>query len=102
MVILSSKNLSLIDYTAVMIILVRILVTWMVFKYKLEGKPGFSTVDFKQMQDSIVFAFVPSFLCFSTSWRLDFYLTTPIAFIASFMTTTNAYSPENGNMDCYA
>ncbi len=102
MVILSSIKLSLIDYSVLWLILIRCLVTWIIFKYKLEGAPSFSVIDIKEMQDSIVFVFVPSFVCFSISWRLDFYATTPIALIATFLTTSSAYSDENGNMDCYA
>ena len=102
MALLSSLKLSLVDYSVLWMTCVRCLVTWMVFKYKFEGKPGFSEVDIKQLQDSIFFIYLPSFLLASTNWSLDFFLTFPIALIATLLTTTNAYSLENGNMNCFA
>ena len=101
MVVLSSIKLSVIDCSVLWLTLVRCLVTWIVFKYKLEGNPHFSAIDIKQLEDSILLVFLPCFLLFSTNWRLDFFVTTPIAVITTFITTANAYSPEDGNLDCY-
>ena len=101
MVILSSKiKLWLIDYSVLCFILVRCLVTWMIFKYKLEDKPVSGAIDIKELLENVLFIFVPSMLGLSTNWRVDFLLTGPIALIATFITIENADNPENGNMDC--
>ena len=99
--LLSSIKISYIDYTMLSTTLVCCLTTWSIFKLKQEEKPGFVEIDIKQLQDSIAFVFMLDFFMASTNWCLDFFLTTPIALIATWKETTSAYSLENGNMDCF-
>ena len=71
----------------------------MIYELNQEETPGFDK-NIKNLEDIIMFVYLPSFILGSTNWSLDFFLTTPIALVATWIATTNTNSSENGDSDC--
>ncbi len=58
--ILSKITLKSVDYTMLSIVLVRCIVTFLLFKFSIENRPGFENIDLKVLNDSIIFIFLPT------------------------------------------
>ena len=88
------------DCGVLLMTLISSVTTWMIYKLNQEETPGFDEKHIKKLEDTIMLVYLPCFILGSTNWRLDFFLTTPIALTATWIATTNVNSPERRNMDC--
>ena len=77
--ILSRIKLKSIDYVMLSIIVVRCIVTFLLFKFSIENKPGFENIDLKVLNDSIIFIFLPTLQLAVVNWKFDLLLTVPLA-----------------------
>ena len=102
MVILSYVKIQTIDYGVLLLIIVRCLVTMMLFRLISEGRSGFETNDIKQLHDSIVFIFIPVMPVGSVNFKIDILLTTPLVLVSQFIVSKMAFSTDSNNMDCFA
>ena len=53
------------------------------------------------MQDLIMYIFLIAFQFNSCNWGLDFLVTTPFVAVAQYQVSLDAFSIEDGNMDCF-
>ena len=100
--LLSKWKLWCLDISTLSILVVRCVITWLLFKFTLEGQSGFSSIDIKQLQDSVIFVALPALLLTSCNWQIDLILTAPILLVSNTITVMSAFSTEGNNMECYA
>ena len=101
MYLLSKWKLWFVDVAVLSMLVFRCLITYLLFKFTLDARPGFEHIDVKELQDSVVFIFLPALLLFSCNWKIDSLLSFPIFLVAQLMTLTRAFSTAGDNMICY-
>ena len=84
--LLSKWKLWVIDIAVLTLLVFRCLITYLLFKFTLDARPGFEHIDIKELQDSVVFTFLPSLIIVSCNWKIDSLLSFPISVLAQLMT----------------
>ena len=102
MTILGKIRLWLVDFSVLSSIVIRALVTYLLFKFIAEERPGFEDIDPKQLHDSIIFVCVPAFLCLPGNLRLELMVSAPLLLISTWLTTKSSYTLDGDNMSCYS
>ena len=74
------------DITVLTLLVSRCLITYLLFKFTSDARPGFEHIDIKELQDSVVFVHLPSLILVSCNWKIDSLLSFPICVVAQLMT----------------
>ena len=100
--LVSRINIKILDFTVLIIVIMRIVVTFTLFKIIREDWYGFEQYDVKQLHDSVGLAYIPIMTIASANWKVDLTISTPLVLVAQFMTSHTAFSHEDNNMGCFA
>ncbi len=94
-------NLAFSDYTTLILISIRIAVTFVVLHLIDTGADGFDLIDKKEMDSPIPLMAVPAMLASFVGWRVNLLVATPLTIVASIVATSKSYSVSDENMSCY-
>lgn len=75
---LTKWKVRIVDFTVLCILIGRIIVTFLLFKWNGDQTKGYENVDSKLLNDSISIVVIPAMLLFSLDFRLEIGLTAPL------------------------
>ena len=89
------------DFTNVITLLIRAVVTFIVFQAIENEWAGFEDVDLKGLYDSINMIALPCILLCSANFKIDLLLTLPLVILCNYFTIKNSFTSKGVNMACY-
>lgn len=75
---LTKWKVRIVDLTVLCILICRIVVTFLLFKWSGDKTEGYGNVDSKMLNDSIAIVVIPAMLLFSLDFRLEIGITAPL------------------------
>ena len=90
-----------VDYILICILISRGITTIVLFTFINEEKEGFENIDRKELIDSMIFVFLPTFSLISVNWKFDLTICVPILVITHSLCVKYSFNHDDDNLSCY-
>ena len=101
LVLLSRLSLVFIDFSCMIFLINRSIVTFILFQAIYSESAGFEEADLKEMQDSLINVMYPAILLLTVNFKIELCATFPITLACIYYIYKASFTVDSDNMACY-